>query len=36
MGIETTEGTSQLSERCDGHQIGIDINEGAVIAVREV
>ena len=32
MGIETTEETSQLSERCNGHQIGIDIG---VTVVRE-
>ena len=36
MGIETTEEMSQLAERCNGHQIGIAIIEGAVTAVREV
>ena len=37
VGIKTTglREDSQLSERCDGHLIGIHIIEGAVIAIYQ-
>ena len=35
-GVEITGEMSKLAERCTGHEIAIDINEGAVLAAMGV